>query len=228
LAERGASAALSLPPYLLDRRIARALAALPPGRCLDAGSGLAPFRDRLRARGFEVVTLDVEDRGRGVDVVADLQSMPEVPSGAFDLVLSTQVLEHVARPWSAFAEIARVLAPGGALVLSVPHLSMIHEAPEDYFRFTPYALARLAADAGLEVVEIEPAGGLVAFLAHPASLALWLAGGRVPVLRALVRLLNQALLIQALRPFDRLFGLAGRYPCNLVLVARKPRPAAPA
>jgi SAM-dependent methyltransferase len=221
LAARGAASVLSLPAYLVARRVTEILALLPAGRLLDAGSGLAPFREDLIDRCFEVQTLEIEDRGRGVDIVADLQAMPEVPSDSFDVVLSTQVLEHVPRPWLAMAEIARVLVPGGTAILTVPHLSMIHEAPTDFFRFTPFALERLARDAGLEVVTLEPVGGLVAFLAHPASLALWMTVGRLPGLRTLTRIVNEALLVRPLRWIDRVLGMPGRYPCNLLLVARK-------
>jgi SAM-dependent methyltransferase len=42
------------------------------------------------------------------------------PDETFDLVISSDVFEHVRRPWHAFAELARVLRPGGRHVFTVP------------------------------------------------------------------------------------------------------------
>lgn len=42
------------------------------------------------------------------------------PSGRFDLVVTTEVFEHVHDPWRAFAEVRRVLRPGGRHVFTVP------------------------------------------------------------------------------------------------------------
>ena len=53
------------------------------------------------------------------------------------------MLEHVAAPERAIAELHRVLAPGGALVLSTPFVFEIHEAPHDYYRFTEHGLRQL-------------------------------------------------------------------------------------
>ena len=125
------------------------------------------------------------------------------------------------------AEIARVMAPGGRLILSVPHLSAIHEAPHDYFRFTPYGLRALCADVGLEIVELGRTGGLLCCLLHGVSYGLLSTVGAVPGLRRLVWLLNYLLLIRLAGPVDRLLGMGGSYPCDHVLVARKPEETGP-
>ena len=51
----------------------------------------------------------------------------------------------------AIDEIARVLRPGGYLILTAPHIWGLHEIPHDYFRFTPYGLRHLAEKSGLTV-----------------------------------------------------------------------------
>jgi SAM-dependent methyltransferase len=172
------------------------------------------------------VSLDVEDRSGALDLVADLQAMPAVADASFDAVLCTQVLEHLPRPGDALAEIARVLAPGGHLILTVPHLSLLHEVPHDYFRFTRYGLEALLAGAGLRVIELSECGGLVSFLAHAASLALWTTLGSLPGLRAPVWLLNYAVLVRAADLADRVLGLRQLYPCNYVVLARRDGPRA--
>jgi len=90
-----------------------------------------------------------------VDVVASADALP-LPDGSFDLVLTTQVLEHVADPSGVLAETARVLRPGGALHLTVPLVWEMHELPYDYRRFTTVGLQALLEDAGFVEVTVRP------------------------------------------------------------------------
>ncbi len=221
LGGRGLAHTVSLPAWQLHRRTLPLVRSHGRGRCLDAGAGRSPWRGPLTAQGARVVSLDVEDRSGAVDLIADLMAMPAVADASFDAVLCTQVLEHVPRPWDALAEIARVLAPGGHLILSVPHLSMLHELPHDYFRFTRSGLEALLAGAGLRVVALEECGGLVSLLSHGASLALLTTLGSLPGLRGPVWALNYALLVRAAELLDRVLGLRGLYPCNYVVLARR-------
>jgi SAM-dependent methyltransferase len=221
LVGRGLAHTVSLPAWQLQRRTLALVRAHARGRCLDAGAGRSPWRAELTAQGARVVSLDRENRSGAVDLIADLMAMPAVASASFDTVLCTQVLEHVPRPGDALAELARVLAPGGHLILSVPHLSMLHELPHDYFRFTRHGLEALCAGAGLRVVAISACGGLVSLLAHGASLALLTTLGSLPGLRGPVWALNYALLVRGADWADRLLGLRRLYPCNYVVLARR-------
>lgn len=216
-----------LSSYLAQNLVRERLSACPPGRVLDAGSGRGPHHAVLIGNGCEVLRLDREERGAGVDLIGDVQAMPQVASESMDGVICTQVLEHVPRPWDAVAEMARVLRPGGWLVLSVPHLSVIHEAPLDFYRYTRYGLRFLLEREGFQEPRIDAAGGLLAFLAHPVS-AVWLGlAAGVPGLRYPAWLLNYLLIVRLLAPIDRWFGLRSLYPCNYVVTARK-RDAGPA
>ena len=82
----------------------------------------------------------------GPDVVYGGGTLP-FRDGAFDTVLSVQVLEHTPRPAALVAEMARVLAPDGILILTAPFQFRLHEQPHDYFRYSPYGLRQLCADA---------------------------------------------------------------------------------
>jgi SAM-dependent methyltransferase len=168
-----------------------------------------------------LVSIDLEDRSGDVDVLADVQAMPQIESDSFDTVLCTQVLEHVPRPWDAMGELRRVLAPGGILVLSVPHLSVIHEAPHDFYRYTRFGIEALCEQAGLEIVELVPTGGILTFLGHGASGFIMSTLGTVPLLRWPTWMLNYLLLVVALGWLDRLVGLPGLYPCDHVAVVQK-------
>jgi SAM-dependent methyltransferase len=175
----------------------------------------------LAEHGSEVVSVDIEDRSGDVDLLVDVQAMPEVASGSFACALCTQVLEHLPRPWDALAELSRVLAPGGTLILTVPHLSVMHEAPHDYFRFTEFGLRALCKRAGLDVIAIEATGGIFTFLGHGASGLMMSTLGTLPLLRWPTWLVNYVVLVRLLGLVDRALGMSRLYPCDHLVVARK-------
>jgi SAM-dependent methyltransferase len=133
------------------RRTLRALLADGlAGRGLNLGCG----EERLDPR---LVNYDLV-RTPAVDVRGDALSLP-FPAGSFALVLSQEMVEHVADPFRAVREMARVLVPGGTLYLQAPFVIGYHPGPEDYWRFTRAGMRRLVEQAGLECVRLEPAVG---------------------------------------------------------------------
>ena len=127
------------------------------GRVLDAGCGRRPY-----AEFYSDYTGLEFDRARYADAPADVWgSGMELPfrDKAFATVFSSQVLEHVPEPWRMVAEMARVLEPGGHLILTAPHIWGLHEVPQDYFRFTCYGLEHLARRAGLQPIEVRAMAG---------------------------------------------------------------------
>lgn len=155
-----------------------ALARHARGDLLDLGCGQAPLYAGYRTRATSVTTSDWKP-APVVDVVADLTAVP-LPFGdaAFDTVVLSDVLEHIPTPGALLADVARVLRPGGTLLLNVPFLYGVHEAPYDFHRYTEFALRRMAQEAGLEVVELSPLGGLLEVLGDFVGKALTV----VPVL----------------------------------------------
>lgn len=125
------------------------------------------------ARTLEVGSFDVNGSGRsffvgefvgidhaagpGVDEVADACALP-FGDASFDVVLSTEMLEHCERPWLAVAEMGRCLAPGGHLILTCRGFNErgafpFHNPPDNY-RFSAQALAAMLLDAGFSDFEI--------------------------------------------------------------------------
>ena len=97
--------------------------------------------------------LDVHP-GPGIDIVADVHALTaSVAPGSLDGVFSVAVLEHLAAPWLAAAEINRALRMGGETV-HVTHQSWpLHETPNDFFRMSDQALRSLFGPmTGFEVV----------------------------------------------------------------------------
>ena len=85
---------------------------------------------------------------------------PLAGQGPFDVVICEQVIEHVADPGAAAANLRELCAPGGHVVVSTPFLIRVHEewGMEDYWRFTPRGLRTLLERAGLQVDSVESWG----------------------------------------------------------------------
>lgn len=155
--------------WMLTRFVASASAMVPDGaRVLDAGAGECIYKPLFAHTRYVAVDLCVGqpdwDYSR-LDVVADLYALP-FPSGVFEAVLSTQVLEHMREPERAVREYSRVLREGGQLFLTAPQGWQEHQQPHDYFRFTRFSLRWLLERAGFEVLGIWPQGGYFLFIGH--------------------------------------------------------------
>jgi len=84
------------------------------------------------------------EHGPGVDRIERIEAL-SFADGYARTVLCLNVLEHVWRFREGIAEIHRVTAPGGVALVTTAFGFDIHGFPEDYWRFTPEALARLFA-----------------------------------------------------------------------------------
>jgi SAM-dependent methyltransferase len=156
--------------YLITREIARSLIAararyLQPGiRILDVGCGVQPYYPFFADLALQYDGHDLEP-GPGIKYVSPAEAL-EAPDESYDLVLCTQVLEHVRHPQTVLSEIARVLAPRGHLFLTTHGVYPFHPHPVDYWRWTQQGFQALFEDApGLRLVELVPHGGSAATLA---------------------------------------------------------------
>lgn len=199
------------------------------GRLLEIGCGFLPYRDMFRATVTRYIASDINPRMSSPEVVCDGTRL-SFSAGSFDAVLCTQVLEHVPDPRLVLGEIAWVLRPGGALLLTVPLNSDVHMVPHDYFRFTEFALRRLCGEAGLEVEELVERGDRIATASQALLLIFAVDHMRnrnvfTALLRRGIRLFCWAVQRWAL-PLDRRFPKKGN-PLGYALLARKPRRAVP-
>lgn len=153
--------------YVHDFIRREAITLMKPGmKVLDAGSGKLPeqyLREEILASGVTLHTCDL-NFGPGVDFEADVSAM-SFDDGAYDIVLNTQVLEHVKDPGTVCKELARVLKPGGRLFLTTPQSSPLHNLPWNFFNFTNLGLGLLMDAAGLVREKVQPQGGHFALLA---------------------------------------------------------------
>lgn len=130
--------------YLVDKHVSSFLHNIKsPGhiKLLEVGPKptiwYEPFKDKIT-----VVSIDVDSDSQA-DFIMDVCNMKEFDNESFDLVLMVEVLEHVHNPSLAINEIYRVLKPGGQLLLTTPFLFPIHDAPNDFFRFTKFGLKKI-------------------------------------------------------------------------------------
>jgi hypothetical protein len=99
--------------------------------------------------------------GPGVDVVVRSGEPLPFPDNSFEVVVTTEMLEHDPRPWVTMHEIARVLEVSrGTLILTCRGFdekrgSFPFHNPPDHYRFSAGALAVLAEDAALRVVDVD-------------------------------------------------------------------------
>lgn len=128
------------------------------GKLLDVGCGKVPYYGIYRELISENICIDWAENAH-VDSVVDLNGKLPLPDSAFDSILCSDVLEHIADPFALFVEMARVLKPGGHLLVFVPFFYHLHEQPHDYFRYTEYALKRFGEISGIETLVLEPYGG---------------------------------------------------------------------
>jgi len=161
-----------------DSWVHEKLRAIPVGaRVLDAGAGQCRYRSSLTHTRYETQDFaqyvgsecgplkETWDYGK-LDYVCDITKIP-VEDGSFDAVLCTEVLEHVPDPISAIKELARLITPGGVMIITAPLGSGVHQEPYHFYGgFSKYFFERYFEEFGLDIIEIKPIGGLMKHVAQ--------------------------------------------------------------
>lgn len=163
------------PASLLSQTLlSEALVGVAPhvtGRLLDVGCGEKPYEWLFGDQVTSYIGCDwpgMIHEQKHVDVFCDACALP-FRGDAFDTVLCTEVLEHVADPQKCVNELARVLKTGGHVILSAPFIYWLHEQPYDFFRYTPHGIAHLMRQAGLQPVKVHVRGNLLAVMTDLVS-----------------------------------------------------------
>jgi ubiquinone/menaquinone biosynthesis C-methylase UbiE len=156
----------------LERFVQEAAASMKPGdKMLDAGAGEGWYKQFFTEVHYESADFCQVNKQYGeITYVCDLGDIP-VESSQYDLVLCTQVLEHIPEPQQVLRELNRILKPGGQLWLSAPLYFAEHEIPFDFYRYTQYGLQHLLDNAGFKVVTINWLEGYMGTLSYQTALA---------------------------------------------------------
>lgn len=150
-------------PYYIDRKtiydfiVTANRKYVRGGVILDFGCGSKPYEHLFQSEKY--IGCDIFESGHGkddkkADVFYDGHTLP-FESGHFDVILTTQVLEHVQYFDQVFKELVRVLKKNGIFIATVPLAGEEHEKPYDFRRFTTFGINNLFDEYGIELLEIK-------------------------------------------------------------------------
>ncbi|MCX5817746.1 MAG: methyltransferase domain-containing protein [Proteobacteria bacterium] len=129
-----------------QEKVLSILQKMPPGKILDAPCGEGALSQHLISNKFDVFCVDIDEayfKLQGVPFTkVDLNKSLPFEDGYFDYVVSIEGIEHLENPFSCIREFARVLKPGGNLIITTPNIMSIKSRTRfflysyhDFFRF---------------------------------------------------------------------------------------------
>ena len=139
-------------------------------KVLDVGAGMKPYKPLFShciytSHDF-INNKDVIDSTRCEttetlkqhDIYSDILSIP-VEDNSYDLILCTEVFEHVPEPIRAMKELVRICKPGGKILITAPFTSGIHQEPYHFYAgFSPYFYDYLKNLYNLKIIQFKNQG----------------------------------------------------------------------
>lgn len=221
---------ITQPNYLIRQRLLKSIQTLAPklnGRMMDFGCGQKPYKSLFSVK--EYIGVDFENPGHphwneAIDVFYDGKTLP-FDKEHFDSIFSSEVFEHVFNLEEILKELNRVLKVNGLILVTCPFSYCEHEVPNDYARYTSYAMKHLFAKNGFEVVEQVKTGNSIEAIAQLRLMYLHLhihsKIKKIPIVRSLFRLVVYSCINLAALAGSKIFpGGEDLYMSN-VLLCRK-------
>lgn len=163
----------------LNRRCQQLVRRWPhqPGSLLDVGCATGLFLNQMRQKEWQVTGVELSSYAAeyarqtfGLHVITGTLEETALPTDSFDVVTLWDVLEHVVDPKETLLEIARVLKPGGMLLLGLPNPASFEarlfgaswvgwDRPRHLHLFTPTVLENYLHATGFKLDVIESLGG---------------------------------------------------------------------
>jgi 2-polyprenyl-3-methyl-5-hydroxy-6-metoxy-1,4-benzoquinol methylase len=167
----------------VESKISEILRSRPGTNFLDLGAGLSPFRKFIESHGgqyfsqdFSAYVPDVDEFGLqnedwnypNHDYVCDIKDFnPEV---RFDNLICTEVLEHVEDPIAVLHKISTVVKPNAQVIITVPMLSLVHQAPHFYSAgLSTFWFKKWAPTFGLQINQLVVSGNFADLLDQELS-----------------------------------------------------------
>lgn len=150
--------------YYRDLWVSEKAAEIEDGaKVLDAGVGKGRYRHLFRNCDYKTQDFCQEpstiNHYTQMDYVCDITNIP-VFDESFDVVICTEVLEHIPEPIEALKELSRILSSGGKLLITAPLGCGLHQEPYIYHGgFTPFWYERFLPQFGFEELKIIPNRG---------------------------------------------------------------------
>ena len=148
-------------------------------KILDAGAGTQLYRKHCAhldyvAQDFAEYDGSGDDLGLQMgefdygklDIVSDITDIP-CEDDSFDVILCSEVIEHVPRPRDVIREFARLLRPGGELIITAPFCSLTHFSPFHFASgFNRYWYESVFEEFGFDATELTPHGNYFDYVAQ--------------------------------------------------------------
>lgn len=146
------------------------LPAKPGGQLLEIGCGNGERLELLRDLGWQVYGIEPDAKAaqaakaRNLDIFAGELQAGHLPTGSFDAILMSHVIEHVPNPREIIAECLRLLCPGGVLIMLTPNTqSLGHrwfrqnwlplDPPRHLHLFNRHNLSKMCQETGFSPVQ---------------------------------------------------------------------------
>lgn len=110
------------------------------------------YREVIELLGCSYTGVDLE-AGPGVSVVLEDPYVFPLTDNTFDLVYSGQTFEHAEFFWKTFSQMCRIAKPNALIIVLSPSSGAVHRYPVDCYRFMPDAMAALAKNAGIQLLD---------------------------------------------------------------------------
>lgn len=162
-------------------------------RFLDFGCGSGKLLEEVRKKhpNWELYGLDVDERAcsttskKGFRVYCGDVFNAKYDDNFFDVINTSQVLEHVPNPFQVLTELNRILKPNGLLQVDVPNFSSAAarvfktywinlDVPRHLYHFTPRVIKKMLIQTGFEVERITFKHGIYSEKSLPRSIDLFL------------------------------------------------------
>jgi SAM-dependent methyltransferase len=184
---------------------------------VDVGCGSKPYISIFEPLNVKYIGVDLAENKLADLFIGPNNTIPLQDCYA-DLVLSTQVLEHIEEPLKYLSECRRILKTDGVLVLSTHGYWSYHPSPEDYWRWTRSGLRTLFKEAHFEIIESRGLMGIV-----PSAVQLFLIGvlNRIPT--SLLKKIFVSIFQSFIVILDKLSSKVAtdRDACVFLIIARK-------
>ena len=199
--------------------IEETLKKIPAGlTILDAGAGECQFKkfcshleyisqDFAQYHGEGEVGLQTGNWDNSkLDIVSDILSIP-LPNHSMDVVMCTEVLEHIPDPAAAIKEFGRLVKPGGYLLITAPFASLTHFAPYHFASgLSRFFYEKYLPENGFDIIELDFNGNFFEYVAQEnrriKSIAAKYAGKKLNTFQKIIIHLN-LLILQSLSKKDK-------------------------
>ena len=171
-----------------EKWLKETLLSIPAGlTILDAGAGECPYKSwcshlnyiaqdfgQYDGTGSEGLQTGSWDNSK-LDIVSDIIAIP-LEDASVDVIMCTEVFEHIPNPLDALKEFKRLLKPGGQLILTSPFLSFTHFAPYHFSTgFSRFYYQHHLPNFGFEINKMDLSGNFFDFVGQETRRIKWVA-----------------------------------------------------